>query len=143
MFGRGIDLLRIAFLVLALAGCGGGSTTHQLLVADVTAAPASAIAGRHTIFVATTREAAADKAEVFSGARSPDLNLVKVDITVPASHKLGAIERPKKGPRDPAKYFVAETVTAFDEDAFVAFFDAYQFKGPERFPPDTLLPGRS
>ena len=33
--------------------------------------------------------------------------------------------------------------TAFDESAFSAFFDAYQFKGPERFPPDALLPGDS
>ena len=29
------------------------------------------------------------------------------------------------------------------ETAFAAFFDAYQFQGPERFPPDSLLPGRS
>ena len=33
--------------------------------------------------------------------------------------------------------------TTFDQDAFAAFFDAFQFKGPERFPADTLLPGRS
>jgi hypothetical protein len=33
--------------------------------------------------------------------------------------------------------------TEFDEKAFSAFFDAYQFQGPERFPPDSLLPGRS
>jgi Protein of unknown function (DUF3105) len=32
---------------------------------------------------------------------------------------------------------------AFDQDAFEAFFDAYQFQGPERFPPDSLLPGRT
>ena len=31
--------------------------------------------------------------------------------------------------------------TAFDENAFAAFFDAYQFKGPERFPPSSLAPG--
>jgi hypothetical protein len=31
----------------------------------------------------------------------------------------------------------------FDEAAFAAFFEAYQFQGPERFPPDALLPGRS
>ena len=31
----------------------------------------------------------------------------------------------------------------FDQAAFDAFFDAYQFQGPERFPPDTLLPGRT
>ncbi|HEX2302005.1 MAG TPA: DUF3105 domain-containing protein [Gaiella sp.] len=45
---------------------------------------------------------------------------------------------------DPAKgtAYVAKC-TAFDEGAFDAFFDAYQFKGPERFPPDALLPGRT
>jgi hypothetical protein len=31
---------------------------------------------------------------------------------------------------------------SFDEQAFQAFLDAYQFRGPERFPADTLLPGR-
>ena len=33
--------------------------------------------------------------------------------------------------------------TSFDQDAFAAFFDQLQFQGPERFPADTLLPGRS
>lgn len=33
--------------------------------------------------------------------------------------------------------------TRFDESAFEAFFDAYQFQGPERLPPDQLLPGRT
>ena len=31
----------------------------------------------------------------------------------------------------------------FDQAAFDAFFDAYQFRGPERFQPDQLLPGRT
>jgi Protein of unknown function (DUF3105) len=31
--------------------------------------------------------------------------------------------------------------TRFDEPAFSAFFDEFQFKGRERFPADTLLPG--
>jgi hypothetical protein len=31
--------------------------------------------------------------------------------------------------------------TKFDEDAFDAYLDAYRFKGPERFPEDSLLPG--
>ena len=33
--------------------------------------------------------------------------------------------------------------TSFDQDAFAAFFDQFQFQGPERFPADTLLPGRN
>jgi Protein of unknown function (DUF3105) len=32
---------------------------------------------------------------------------------------------------------------AFDEDAFSAFFDGFQFKGPERVPESALLPGQS
>lgn len=31
--------------------------------------------------------------------------------------------------------------TRFDDDAYTAFFDAYQFKGPERFSPDSMMPG--
>ena len=31
--------------------------------------------------------------------------------------------------------------TTFDEKAYAAFFDAYQFQGPERFPANTLTPG--
>ncbi len=32
---------------------------------------------------------------------------------------------------------------AFDQDAFAAFFGEFQFRGPERFPANTLLPGRN
>ena len=38
---------------------------------------------------------------------------------------------------------VLATCPAFDENAFDAFLSAYQFKGPEAFPPDSLLPGRN
>jgi hypothetical protein len=31
--------------------------------------------------------------------------------------------------------------STFDEKAYAAFFKAYQFKGPERFPPSALTPG--
>ena len=37
---------------------------------------------------------------------------------------------------------VLATCASFDEGAFQAFLDAYQFKGPERLPADSLLPGR-
>ena len=33
--------------------------------------------------------------------------------------------------------------TSFDGKAFAAFFDEFQFQGPERFPADTLLPGHT
>jgi hypothetical protein len=41
-----------------------------------------------------------------------------------------------------AKGYLAKC-PSFDEDAFSAFFSGFQFKGPERFPPDSLLPGEN
>lgn len=41
---------------------------------------------------------------------------------------------------EPEKAYLA-TCTKFDEDAFSAFFDAFQFKGPEPVPESQLLPG--
>jgi hypothetical protein len=35
------------------------------------------------------------------------------------------------------------TCTRFDQDAFAAFRNDLRFKGPERFPPDSLTPGSS
>jgi len=35
------------------------------------------------------------------------------------------------------------TCTAFDDAAFSAFFNGFQFKGPERFPASSLLPGNN
>jgi hypothetical protein len=33
--------------------------------------------------------------------------------------------------------------TSFDQAAFDAYFKAFQFRGPERFPADSMLPGRT
>jgi esterase/lipase superfamily enzyme len=110
---------RILALALLLTGCAG-QQTHELLSTPAIAAPASEIAGRHRIFVATTRAAAENRQEVFSGGRSPDLHFAHVDMTVPAIHKTGAIERRKKNQRaDPAKFFVAADIAGHpDDEAF-------------------------
>lgn len=44
------------------------------------------------------------------------------------------------GSRDRGEGYLAKC-TAYDEKAFSAFFDAYQFKGPERFPASAMAPG--
>jgi hypothetical protein len=55
---------------------------------------------------------------------------------------LGAWVVPDPSKPDVGTAYLAKC-TEFDEEAFSAFFSAYQFQGPERFPADTLLPGRS
>lgn len=55
---------------------------------------------------------------------------------------LGAWVVPDPSKPDEGTAYLAKCTT-FNEQAFAAFFDAYQFQGPERFPADSLLPGRS
>ena len=84
--------LCILVVALLVTGCAG-QQTRELIASPAIAASPSEIAARHRIFVATTRAEAEDRKEVFSGSRSPDLNFAHVDMTVPAAHKIGAIER--------------------------------------------------
>jgi hypothetical protein len=55
---------------------------------------------------------------------------------------LGAWVVPDPSKPDEGTAYLAKCME-FDGAAFSAFFSAYQFQGPERFPPDSLLPGRS
>ena len=53
---------------------------------------------------------------------------------------IGAWTTPSPSEADKGTAHLA-TCTTFDEKAYAAFFDAYQFRGPERFPASSLLPG--
>jgi hypothetical protein len=53
---------------------------------------------------------------------------------------IGAWTTPAGGEYDAGVAHLAKCTT-FDESAVAAFFAAYQFKGPERFPGSSLLPG--
>ena len=109
--------LCILVVALLVTGCAG-QQTRELIASPAIAASPSEIAARHRIFVATTRAEAEDRKEVFSGSRSPDLNFAHVDMTVPAAHKIGAIERRKKNQKpDPAKFFVAADVAGYQDEA--------------------------
>jgi esterase/lipase superfamily enzyme len=109
--------LCILVVALLVTGCAG-QQTRELIASPAIAASASEIAGRHRIFVATTRAEAEDRKEVFSGSRSPELHFARVDMTVPAVHQTGEIERRKQNQRaDPAKFFVASEVAGFQDEA--------------------------
>ncbi|AZO38065.1 alpha/beta fold hydrolase [Mesorhizobium sp. M2A.F.Ca.ET.037.01.1.1] len=104
---------------LTLAGCAG--PTHDLLNRKPVSAPASDIAARHEIFVATTRQQATkDPRQVFDGDRSLTTGYARVHVTVPKIHQVGAIERAKgSADSNPAKQFTATEV--------VHYADASQF----------------
>jgi hypothetical protein len=126
---HGHSLSALALLLL-LSGCAG-QQTRELIASPAIAAPASEIAGRHRIFVATTRAEADDRREVFSGGRSPNLHFAHVDMTVPAIHKVGEIERRKKNRRaDPAKFFVAADVAGYQDDESAYVYGDWRASSP-------------
>ena len=108
------SLVIVAF-ALAVTGCAGRNT-HDLLNRTTVAAPASDIAATHEIFVATTRrKATKDPRQVFDGDRSLTTSYARVDVTVPKTHQVGAIERAKGSANsNPAKDFTAKDVTFYD-----------------------------
>lgn len=111
-------MLNPKLLILAAALLTGGCMTNDgatdLVGTAAIQVPVTEIAGNHSIFVATTREASAD-AKVFNNARSPKLNFARVNVTVPKAHQTGRIERKKPGKEDdPLQFFTATDVVAYD-----------------------------
>lgn len=111
---RSKSYLVVAF-ALAVTGCAG-QKTHDLLNKTTITVPASDIAATHEIFVATTRQRATkNPRQVYDGDRSLTTSFARVDVTVPRSHQLGAIERVKGSANsNPAKDFTAKDVTFYE-----------------------------
>jgi len=111
-------LIAVALMAAVLSGCAGGD--HRLL--DAVAAEQAQIAGTHRLFVATTRAPADDPAELFGGGRAENLNFARVDVTVPATHETGRLEKPRSGERrDASRHFAAREVGVFgSENDFAA-----------------------
>lgn len=98
---------------LALGACG----TPRVL--DISTTPATDVAGKVEIFVATTREAAAEPV-YFSGERGPKLAFARLDFTIPPNHKPGELELPDSGPGNPEKHFAVTRVQRLDLAPIVA-----------------------
>ena len=116
VLGLGLGLgLGLAF-ALALMGCAGQSA-HDLLNRAIVTVPASDIAAKHEIFVATTRQQATkDPRQVFDGDRSLTTGYARVEVTVPKIHQVGAIERAKgSADSNPAKQFTATDVVHYGD----------------------------
>lgn len=98
-------------LALVLAGCGGGK--HDLF-AETAATGNVGVAGTEQIYIATTRAPSDNPRIVYSGVRADEPTFATVDISIPAIHKPGNIERPKDKIADPSRYFAARTLTKID-----------------------------
>lgn len=110
-------LFRVALVAALLSACSS-QASRELLTETTLPAAQNSIAARHEIFVATTRARSEDALEVFAGMRAPQTDFASVDITVPAVHKVGQIERRRGRVSDPARYFTANNVSVYSEPSF-------------------------
>lgn len=76
------------------------------------------------VFIATTRAPSDDYRELFSGDRSSGVSYARVTVSIPPTHEIGKIERPKSLPPDPRKDFVILDPGRYaDAEAFTAGVD--------------------
>lgn len=102
-------------------GAGGRAVSLRLHLGAGASAPLptarrfdQGVAAIHDIFVATTRQKAADPKAVFDRRRSQDSAFSRIAVSVPEARKVGSVERPKGSRPDPACYFTARSITAYD-----------------------------
>lgn len=93
-------------LGLFLTACAGGRPDGGSLLPIAETAPGAA---EHEILVATTRERTPETAEMFNGERIQGIDFASVRVSIPPTHKAGAVEWPRRPPGDPARDFVTRS----------------------------------
>jgi esterase/lipase superfamily enzyme len=108
--------LTLGFIVLA--GC---SRPPELIGIDNAAVPARAApdVSRHRIFIVTTRGPSDAPGAFLGSTRASSLGLASVDVTVPPTHVVGQLERPKQLPPDPRTEFAAVDPVVYADDASI------------------------
>lgn len=127
---RSLVFIALAIFSLFLAGC---TRPPELIGIDNPQFPAQSAAdvSRHQVFIATTRAPSDRPGAFLSEARAKDLGLASVEVTVPPTHVLGELERPRKLPPDPRTEFTAVNPVTYASDlAFVAAIDRELSKRP-------------
>ncbi|MGJ8584410.1 MAG: alpha/beta hydrolase [Marinosulfonomonas sp.] len=132
VFGRrkALRALMCLFFLGTLAAC---SPAPDLIGVDNPNVPVESVsqAKKHMVFLATTREASEAVGAFYSAERAPELGLASVVVSVPPTHVVGELERPKQLPPDPTKEFAVIDPTVYaTEKAFVASVNRELAKRP-------------
>ncbi|MCO8146125.1 alpha/beta hydrolase [Rhodovulum tesquicola] len=72
---------------------------------------------RHRIFIASTRTPSAEPGVFLSTGRAAELGLASVEVTIPPTHVIGQIERPRRLPPDPRTEFTVVDPVVHGGDA--------------------------
>ncbi|WP_051356826.1 alpha/beta hydrolase [Azorhizobium doebereinerae] len=111
----------LAACMVSLAGCASRPGPDSLLPTTAEAPGAT----KQVVLVATTRARDAKAGTLFGGERASDLDFATVDLSVPPTHKAGAIEFPSQAPGNPATDMVVhEAIYRDTEQDFVRDLNA-------------------
>lgn len=116
--------------ILLLAAC---ARAPDLIGIDNPEIPVASVknATRHQIFLATTREPTETAGVFFSEKRAAGLGLASVHVSIPPTHVVGELKRPKVLPPDPrTEYAVVNPVRFDSEAAFIRSLNAELAKRP-------------
>ncbi|MES0879084.1 alpha/beta hydrolase [Roseibium sp. SCP14] len=106
-----VALFLVALFVLS--ACGGRPSVGAL---EVSIAPAEGTKD-HDILIVTTREKDNQPDTYFSGERGSEVSFAEAVISVPPTHKPGAIEWPSSLPGDPETEFVTRSASYISDEA--------------------------
>lgn len=124
-----IRLATVALTALALASCAGNPR-------GVLAPVEESVAGTTKVemLVATTREKAANRAEMFSGGRSEQPAFADIAVSIPpvSARTVGEVQWPRRLPGNPATDFVALRADFLDQDEAMRRFRRIVAKTPQR-----------
>lgn len=122
-----------ALVVAALlAGCADRPGPDSLLVSEAPSSPAAVGAREHVILVASTRARDPRPGTFYSGERTPALSFARFDMSVPPTHRPGAVEWPKSPPGNPATDMVVHS--ALYQDTPKEFLDQLKAELAKRPP---------
>ena len=111
------------------AGCASKLDNVFIPVEDSIALASGA--SRVEMLVATTRKPSDVPGEMFGGDRG-EASFAEITISIPPSHKAGAVEWPTKLPADPQKSFATVKADFMERDAVIALFNQRLAKEPSR-----------
>jgi esterase/lipase superfamily enzyme len=106
-------------VTIGLAAC---TRPPELIGIENPQVPAASVDGFSTrrVFITTTREASDKPGALFSDARARDLGLASVEVTIPPTHVIGQLRRPRQLPPDPRTEFTAVDPEIYEsETAFI------------------------
>lgn len=119
----GASAFAALIVVVTLSACAG--RPDGVLIPAATAAGPEIQTSTVDMLVATTRAPSEEPGVVFSGERGADVSVENIVVSIPpeGTREIGEVAWPNRLPGDPARDFVASSITSLDQAGARAWID--------------------